>query len=212
MSDDVDKLRSQLYLDLGNFVDLRRAAKDPDDPKWRAEALVWINKVYRYATLDGRRRFLDEMKLPGADKERRLAFEVCQRGGSDEATCRAKAEALPLFRPIFEAFPRTNTLAEWYGAPITQLVGTFDPANPPAEELKDWRDTLREESPTTSTLLGGAEAASDTVGGFVDDIGEALDGGEPEPEPGISWWKVGGVLAGTAIVGAIVYRIAKPSA
>ncbi|MCB9707137.1 MAG: hypothetical protein H6711_35170 [Myxococcales bacterium] len=209
MSAEVDKLRSQLYLDLGAFVDTYRAATDKDAPRWRDEALTRVSQVYRYATLEGRRRFLDEMKLPGADKERRLAFEVCQRGGSDEATCRAKAEALPLFRPIFEAFPRINTLAEWYGAPVTQLVGTFDPANPPAEELKDWRDTLREESPTTSTLLGGAEAASDAVGGIVDDVGEALDV-EPEPEPGISWWKVGGVLAGTAIVGAIVYRIATP--
>ena len=197
MSDDIDKLRSQLYLDLGNFVDLRRAAKDPEDPKWRAEALVWINKVYRYATLDGRRRFLDEMKLPGADQKRRMAFDVCRKQGGDEAACRAKAEALPLFRGIFEAFPKVNALKEWYAAPITQLVGTYDPKNPPAEELKDWRDTLREESPGTAYFVDGVEA----VGEAAESLGDA-------PTPTIAWWKVGVALAGTALVGAVAYRVA----
>ena len=148
MSAEVDKLRSQLYLDLGAFVDTYRAATDKDAPRWRDEALTRVSQVYRYATLEGRRRFLDEMKLPGADKERRLAFEVCQRGGSDEATCRAKAEALPLFRPIFEAFQLTyvskgllleqekNVSALSPTGPSAGASATAEPARKPARTAR----------------------------------------------------------------------------
>ena len=202
MSDDVDKLRSQLYLDLGAWVDLRRAAADPDDPKWRTEALVRINQVYRYATLAGRRRFLDEMKLPGADQKRRTTFDVCVKDGGDEASCRAKAEALPLFRDIFEAFPKTNTLKEWYSAPITQLVGTYDPKNPPADELKDWRDTLREESPGTAYFVDGVEEIGDAVGDLGQGLGDKLI-------PSLTWLKVGAAVATLGFASVVAYRVAR---
>ena len=40
MSAEVDKLRSQLYVDLGAFVDTYRAATDKNAPRWRDEALA----------------------------------------------------------------------------------------------------------------------------------------------------------------------------
>ena len=112
------------------------------------------------------------------------------------------------FRPLFDAWPPENTIPSWWSAPLTHLIGTYDPENLPAGEFKGWREELREDDP----LLAGVVDAADAAGELADDVGEAIeDTFEPEPEPddGISWWKVGAGVAASAVVGAIVYRIAK---
>ncbi|MCB9707144.1 MAG: hypothetical protein H6711_35205 [Myxococcales bacterium] len=204
---DVDQLRADLYRDTSTFLELLKG-KDRSTPALRDEALVRIQTVFRYATVDGRRRFLDAMKRPGADKDRRRAFDVCRKSGKDEATCRAEAEKLPLFRDIFDAYPPTNTLPAWYAAPITNLIGTYDPANPPSDALKDWHDTLRADDPELAALLEGADAVSAASEEIADSLASAFEPG-PEPEPGIPWWKVGAAVAGAVLVGAVAYRIAR---
>jgi hypothetical protein len=200
----IDDIRAELYKRESEFVDKLKTA-DKASPELRTELLVRLNLIYKYASLKGRGRFLDEMKLPGAAKKRKVAFDMCQKDGKPQEECDALMEQIPLFRPLVEAWPKDNTGPSWWSAPLTHLIGTYDPEAPPAGEIGDWRDNL-------DPLAKGAAVVDDAVdelGEIVDDLGDSLDEAlEPEPET-ISWWKVGAAVGATAITGALVYRIAK---
>jgi len=193
---DVDVIRTELYDEARTFVAKLKTA-DKADPKLRTEAIVRLNKVFKYASLQGRGRFLEMMKLPGAAKRRRQAYEECiQEGGAEEA-CVGAAERLPAFRDIFEAWPPESTVSAWWAAPITHLIGTYDLKNKPAGDLGDWRDEASILSKTAATVSDGVDAVSDAM----DDVLE------PEDDSGFPWWKAGVGVAATALVGAYVYRI-----
>jgi len=193
---DVDVIRTELYEEARAFVAKLKTA-DKADPKLRTEAIVRLNKVFKYASVQGRGRFLEMMKLPGAAKKRRQAYEECiQEGGTEEA-CVGAAEKLPAFRDIFEAWPPESTVSAWWAAPITHLIGTYDLKNKPAGDLGDWRDEASTLAKAAATVVDGVDAVSDAV----DDVLE------PEDDSGFPWWKAGVGVAATALVGACVYRI-----
>jgi hypothetical protein len=203
---DVDEVRSELFKGEGAFVDKLRDG-DKNDPALHDEAVVRLNALFRYASVDGRKRFLDEMKIPGAWREARRAYEICLKGGGSEEECQEAQAKVKTFRPIFEAWPAANTVQMWWSAPLTHLIGTYDTNNLPAGEFKGWRQELREADPVIADLVDAGEAVAD----ITDDITETVGGAfEPEPEDeGISWWSIGAGVAASAIVGAVVYRIAK---
>ncbi|HRI07049.1 MAG TPA: hypothetical protein PKW35_04485 [Nannocystaceae bacterium] len=128
---DLAQLRAELFKTTGTFVDKLRAASDREP--LREEAFQRILDLARYASVDGRRAFLSAMKLPGADAERRRIYDIYIRAGKSETTCQAEAEKLPLFRDLFDAYPPTTTIEDWWDAPVSHLIATYDPANPPAE-------------------------------------------------------------------------------
>jgi len=201
----IDDIRTELFKGESLFVEKLQGA-DKASPELRTEALTRLNLIYKYASLKGRGRFLDEMRLPGAIKERKIAFDKCQKEGQPEEECDALMEKLPLFRPLLDAWPKDNAGPSWWSAPLTHLIGTYDPETPPASDLADWRDEV-------DTPLGeGAviiDDAVDEIGEIANDIGDSVgEALEPEPES-ISWWKVGAAVGATAITGALVYRIAK---
>lgn len=201
---DLQTIRSDLYKDAAAFVDLIATA-DRDDPALRTDALVKLNAVYRYASIEGRGRFLDAMKLPGAAKNRRHAYEVCLKNGKDEASCVAESEALPLFRSIFDAWPTQNSVDAWWTAPITNLIGTYDPQNPPAGELSDWRAELKKTNPG----LGIAVDIADTAGEVIDDIADEVEDAAGGVAAVIRWspWVLGGSLA----LGLTIYALRRSS-
>ena len=205
MSDaDVDAARRELFKAEGAFVDKLRTA-DKSDPALHDEAVVRLNALFKYASVQGRGQFLAEMKIPGAWREARRVYEVCLKGGGTEDECQEAQAKVRTFRPIFDAWPSTNSVQQWWAAPLTQLIGTYDQSNPPAGEFKGWRENLRETDP----VLAGLVDVGESVGELADDVTEAVEETfepEPEEEPGVSWWKVGAGVAATAIVGAVVYR------
>ena len=208
MSDaDVEETRRQLFKAEGAFVDKLRAAEDKSAPALHNEAVVRLNALFKYATVQGRGQFLQEMKIPGAWREARRAYETCLKGGGSEDECQEAQAKIKTMRPLFEAWPSANTVQGWWSAPLTHLIGTYDTKNPPAGEFKGWKQELRETDP----LLADIVDVGESIGEVADDVTDAVeDVFEPEPEeaPGISWWKVGAGVGATAIVGAIVYRIA----
>ena len=132
---DVDTIRSDLFKSEGAFVDKLQDA-DKTAPALHDEAVVRLNAVFKYASVEGRKRFLEEMKIPGAWREARLVYETCLKGGGTEEECQEAQAKVKTFRPIFEAWPSANTVTMWWSAPITHLIGTYDPNNPPAGEFK----------------------------------------------------------------------------
>jgi len=201
---DLQAIRSDLYKDAAAFVDLIATA-DLDDPALRVEALVNLNAVYRYASIEGRGKFLDAMKLPDAGKKRRHAYEVCLKNGKDEAACVAESEVIPLFRPIFDAWPTENSVAAWWSAPLTNLIGTYDPQNPPAGELTGWRAELRKTNPGLDVVVDIGESA----GELVDDIADDVQGAASGIAAALRWapWILGGSLA----LGLTIYALRRPS-
>jgi len=193
---DVDVIRTEVYDEARTFVAKLKTA-DKADPKLRTEAIVRLNKVFKYASLQGRGRFLEMMKLPGAAEKRRKAYEECILEGGTEEACVGAAERLPAFRDIFEAWPPESTVSAWWAAPITHLIGTYDLKNKPASELGDWRDEASSLAKTAAAVADGADAVSDAVGDVF----------EPEDDSGFPWWKAGMGVAAAALVGAWVYRI-----
>jgi len=197
---DVDVIRTELYDEARAFVTKLKTA-DRADPQLRTEAIVRLNKVFKYASLQGRGRFLEMMKLPGAAEKRRQAYEECiQEGGAEEA-CVGVAERLPAFRDIFEAWPPESTVSAWWAAPITHLIGTYDQKNKPAGELSDWRDEASTLAKAAAIVADGADTVGEAVSEAVDDVLE------PEDDSGFPWWKAGVGVAATALVSACVYRI-----
>ena len=204
----LDQLRTDLFKDTAAFADQLRAA--PDKAPLRDQAFQRLLDLARYATFDGRRRFLDAMKRPGADKERRRVFDICRRDGRPNPECQAEAEKLPLFRDLLEAFPATHTIKDWWTAPVAQLIATYDPQNPPADDLAGWQAQLRRDlGDDQADLLLDIGDAYDTAGQLLDDAADTTrDILTPDP-PGFPWLKLGLGLSGAAIVGAIAYRIAR---
>ena len=197
-------LRSDLYKDAAAFVDTIATA-DREDPTLRAEALVNLNAVYRFASIAGRGKFLDAMKLPDGAKDRRHAYEVCLKNSKDEAACVAESEALPLFRDIFDAWPTDNSVDAWWSAPLTNLIGTYDPQNPPAGELTHWRAELRKTSP-------GLDVAVDigtSAGHVLDDVTDDVQGAAGGLVAALRWapWILGGSLA----LGLTLYALRRPA-
>ncbi len=201
---DLQALRSDLYEDAAAFVD-HIANADRDDPSLRIDALVHLNSVYRYASVQGRGKFLDAMKLPDGAKQRRHAYEVCMRGGKDEATCIAESEALPLFRDILDAWPSENSVDAWWSAPITNLIGTYDPQNPPAGELTDWRAELKKTNPGLDVAVDVTESAGEVLDDIAGDVQSAAGG----IATALRWapWVIGGSLA----LGLTLYALRRPS-
>jgi hypothetical protein len=210
----LDKLRSDLFQDTAKFAEKLREA--PDKQPLREQAWQRLLDLFRYAGIGGRRRFLDAMKLPGVDADRRRNFEICLRAGKDRDTCQAEIEGIPLFRDLFAAYPISHTPKDWWAAPISQLIADYDPDNPPADELRGWEHQLRQTHGKAGAelLLGiGAafEAAEQSIQGAVDSIvdstTEALNA-PPAPRP-FPWLKVGLGLTGATLVGALAYRITR---
>jgi len=201
----IDEIRAEFYKLEGEFVE-KLADADKTDPALKAEAIVRMNKIFKHATIKGRGRFLDEMRIPEAGKKYQIAKDTCLKLGGSEDECHEEAWAeSPFYRSLFEAWPKTNTVAAWWTAPITHLIGTYDPDNPSAMELKNWRDEL------DSPLAKGAAKVEDTVDDIKDAVDDAIDDLPtlgPDPET-IRWLKIAGGVAATAVVGAVVYRIAK---
>jgi len=212
----IDDLRAGMYKSESEFVE-KLATADKASPDLRTEAFARLNLIYKYASLKGRRRFLDEMTLPGAQKERKVAYDACQKSAKPQAECDALMEQIPLFLPIFDAWPKDNTGPSWWSAPLTHLVGTYDPENPPANELGGWRDQV--DSPLAKGAMVAEDVAEDigevvgdiggAVGDVVGDIGGSIDDAIDEQRQAVSWLKVGGAVIATAITGAVVYRIVK---
>jgi hypothetical protein len=210
----LDQLRADLFKDTAAFSEKLRAAADKQP--LREQAWQRLLDLFRYAGIGGRRRFLDAMKFPGADAERRRSFEICLRAGKDRDTCQAEIQTIPLFRDLFSAYPISHTPKDWWAAPISQLIADYDPDNPPADELRGWEHQLRLDHGKSGAelLLGiGAafEAAEETLIGAVDSIvdstTEALNA-PPPPKP-FPWIKLGVGLSGAALVGALAYRITR---
>ena len=107
---DVDTIRSDLFKSEGAFVDKLQDA-DKTAPALHDEAVVRLNAVFKYASVEGRKRFLEEMKIPGAWREARLVYETCLKGGGTEEECQEAQAKVKTFRPIFEAWPSANTVA-----------------------------------------------------------------------------------------------------
>ena len=176
---DLAQLRADLFKDAGAFVNKLRAA--PDREPLREEAFQRVLDLARYASVDGRRKFLTAMKLPGADAERRRVFDICIRAGKSEATCQAEAEKLPLFRDLFDAYPPATAIEDWWDAPISHLIATYDPANPPADDFTGWRSLLRKElgKDQADLLLevGDAlETAAEAIGAAADTAKASAEG------------------------------------
>ena len=204
----LDQLRADLFKDTAAFADKLRAAADRG--LLRDEAFQRLLDLARYATFDGRRRFLNAMKRPGADRDRRRAFDICRRAGRPDLECQAEAEKLPLFRDLLDAFPATHTVKDWWAAPIAQLIATCDPQNPPADDLAGWHSQLRRDlGKDHADLLLDLSDAYDTAGHLLDDAAAAAgDRLTPDP-PSFPWLKLGLALGGATLVGALAYRIAR---
>ena len=204
----LDQLRTDLFKDTAAFADQLRAA--PDKAPLRDQAFQRLLDLARYATFDGRRRFLDAMKRPGADKERRRVFDICRRAGRPDPECQAEAEKLPLFRDLLEAFPATQTIKDWWTAPVAQLIATYDPQNPPADDLAGWQAQLRRDlGNDQADLLLDIGDAYDTAGQLLDDTTTAASNLLTPAPPGFPWLKLGLALGATTLVGALAYRIAR---
>jgi hypothetical protein len=206
----LDQLRSDLFRDTAAFSEKLRAAVDKQP--LREHAWQRLLDLFRYAGVNGRRGFLDAMKLPGADAERRRNFEICTRAGKDRETCQNEIASIPLFRDLFAAYPVSHTPKDWWDAPISKLIADYDPNNPPADELRGWEHQLRlEHGKTTAELLLGVgaafEAAEESLVGALDSTTEALNA-PPKPKP-FPWIKVGLGLGAATLVGALAYRIAR---
>lgn len=205
---ELDDLRAGLFKSEGDFVEMLKTA-DKTSPEVRAEALARLNLIYKYASIKGRGRFLDEMKLEGASKARKIAFDTCQKSDKPKAECDALMETIALFRPLLDAWPKENSGPAWWSAPLTHLIGTYDPNSPPAGELADWRDQL------DSPLAKGAAVVDDVAEGLGDvideiaDIGGSIDDAIDKQQQTVSWLKIGATVGAAAITGAIVYRIVK---
>jgi len=199
----VDEERAEIYTLEGEFVE-KLATDDKTDPALKAEARARINTIFKHATIEGRGRFLEEMKIPEMGKKYQSAHDTCLKNGGTEDECHEKAWAeAPFYRSPFQAWPSTNTVQAWWSAPITHLIGTYDSNNPTAL-LDDWRDGL------ATPPKKGAEPVEDTDD-VKDTSGEVTKGA---PAPGmapqtIPWLKIAGGVAATAVVGAVVYRLAK---
>jgi hypothetical protein len=207
----IDKLRNDLFLETAAFATKLRAAADKEP--LREQAWQRLIDLFRYAGEGGRRRFLEGMRLHGAAAERRRTYDICIRSGAkDHELCQAQAEALPLFRDIFDAYPTSHTPKDWWAAPISQLIGDYDPDNPPADELRGWEHQLRQTHGKLGAeiLLGvGAafEAAEEALGGAVESATDAINA-PPPPKP-FPWLKVGVALSSATLVGALAYRITR---
>ena len=204
----LDQLRADLFKDTAAFADRLRAA--PDRDLLRDEAFQRLLDLARYATFDGRRRFLDALKRPGADRDRRRAFDLCRRAGRPDPECQAEAEALPLFRDLLDAFPASHTVKDWWRAPVAQLIATYDPQSPPADDLAGWRTQLRRDLGTARADLlldlGDAyDTAAEALGAATDTASDFLT---PDP-PTFPWLKLGLALGATTLLGALAYRIAR---
>ena len=126
MSDaDVDAVRRELFKAEGAFVDKLRTA-DKSDPALHDEAVVRLNALFKYASVQGRGQFLAEMKIPGAWREARRVYEVCLKGGGTEDECQEAQAKVRTFRPIFDALERLS--GKRYGSTLP-AAGT-----PPASE------------------------------------------------------------------------------
>jgi hypothetical protein len=207
----VDEVRAGLFKSEGEFVEKLKNA-DKASAEVRAEALVRVNALFKYASLKGRGRFLDEMKLEGATKKRKIAFDMCEKGGKPKAECDALMEEIALFRPLVDAWPTDNTGPAWWSAPLTHLIGTYDPNSPPAGQLGSWRDNLDPLAKGAAVADDVADAVGDVVGEAIDDIadiGGSVDDAIDEQRKTVAWLKVGAAVAGTAVTGALVYRIVR---
>ena len=206
----LDQLRADLFKQTGAFVDQLRAAPDPVDPALREQAFQRLLDLFRYASFDGRRRFLDEMTLPGAAQERRRVFEICRRAGRPDPECQAEAEKLPLVRDLLDAFPPANTVKDWWSAPVSQLIATYDPQNPPADDLAGWQTQPRRDlGNDRADLLLDIGDAYDTAGTPLD---HAADTATDLPTPGPPTFPrlvLGLARDATALVGGAAYRIAR---
>ena len=205
---DLAQLRAELFKTTGTFVDKLRAA--PEREPLREEAFQRILDLARYATVDGRRAFLTAMKLPGADAERRRVYDICTRAGKSEATCQAEAEKLPLFRDLFDAYPPTTAIQDWWDAPLSHLIATYDPANPPADDFTGWKALLRREvGGTTADILIGVDAAAETLGAAAEAIGGAAKQGADGLVTFLKWapYVVGGIAV--AGVTTLVITVAR---
>ena len=205
---ELDDIRAGLFKSEGEFVEKLKSA-DKASPEVRAEALARINALFKYASLKGRGRFLDEMKLEGAGKKRKIAFDTCQEGGKPEAECDALMEKIALFRPLLDAWPKDNTGPEWWSAALTHLIGTYDPNSPPAGQLSSWRDELDSLGKGAAVVDDVVDDVTEGIGGVIGDAIDEVDDAIDEQRQTIAWVKVGAAVAATAVTGAIVYRIAK---
>lgn len=209
---ELDDLRAGLFKSEGDFVEKLKTA-DKTSPEVRAEALARLNLIYKYASIKGRGRFLDEMKLEGASKARKIAFDTCQKSDKPKTECDALMETIALFRPLLDAWPKENSGPGWWSAPLTHLIGTYDPNSPLAGELADWRDQL--DSPLAKGAAVVEDVADDVaegLGDVVDGIGEiggSIDDAIDKQQQAVSWLKIGATVGAAAITGAIVYRIVK---
>ena len=209
---ELDDIRGKLFKSEGEFVEQLKTA-DKASPEVRAEALARLNAVFKYASLKGRGRFLDEMEIEGSAKKRKIAFDMCHKAKKPEAECDALMETIPAFLPLLEAWPKENTGPSWWSAPLTHLIGTYDPSNPPAGVLGDWRDQLDDPLAKGAAVAEDvADVVVDVAGDVVDEIGDisdSIDDAVKEQQQAVSWLKVGAAVAATAVTGAVVYRIVK---
>lgn len=206
----LDDIRAGLFKSEGEFVEVLKTA-DKASPEVRAEALARMNAIYKYATLKGRGRFLAEMKLEGADKQRKIAFDACQNAGKPQEECDALMESIALFRPLLDAWPKENTGVAWWSAPITHLIGSYDPSSPPADALADWRDDAGLVAKGADYVEETADDVGEVLEDVLEDIEETYDEAQEEKRKAIAWGRVGLAVGATAITGALVYRIAKGS-
>jgi hypothetical protein len=210
----LDKLRSDLFQDTAAFAQKLRDAEDPEP--LREQALQRIIDLFRYAGPDGRRRFLDAMQLPGAYQERRRVYDICRRAGRPDAECQSEAEAVPLFRDLLEAYPKSHVLNDWWAAPVSQLIGSYDPQNPPGDDFIGWEGQLRRtHGKAGAELLLGVGAAFEAAGETLSDAYDSAREGAndalnaPAPPRPFPWLKVGLGLSGATLVGALAYRITR---
>jgi hypothetical protein len=126
------------------------------------------------------------------------------KNGKDEAACVAESEVLPLFRDIFDAWPSENNVAAWWTAPITNLIGTYDPQNQPAGELTGWRAELRKTNPGLDIAVDVAESAGELVDDIAEEVGDTAGG----IAAALRWapWILGGSLA----LGLTIYALRRP--
>ena len=134
----------------------------------------------------------------------------CRRAGRPDPECQAEAEKLPLVRDLLDAFPPANTVKDWWSAPVSRLIATYDPQNPPAGDLAGWQSQLRRDlGKDQADLLLDIGDTFDTAGDLLDDAADtATDLLTPGP-PTFPWFKLGLALGAAALVGAAAYRIAR---
>jgi hypothetical protein len=141
----LDKLRSDLFQDTANSP--KSSARPPTSSPYASKPGSVSSISSATPGIGGRSRFLDAMKLPGVDADRRRNFDdlPTRSGAKDRDTCQAEIEGDPaLSRPLRRLPDQPHTPKTWWAAPISQLIADYDPDNPPADELRGWEHQLRQ--------------------------------------------------------------------